>query len=138
VKTIIDSNPVNRYFLTFAYVLTVARFLCEAKSVEAEHQRIARIEAAKRAARDADEVAAYKLKLWFESHARHSFYESNGKISLRARSEGGTSGAPIRHSRISKLRAKLTEQQSVAGFHGTKYGRITSLPACAPYRRGVA
>jgi hypothetical protein len=120
-------------FLNLVYVATAARLLHEATSAAAERRSISRNAAAKMAARDADEVAGYKLHLWFKSHARHSFTESeDGKILLIRRS-GSISAA--RSKRSSPRIAP--NQHSAASFFGTKFGRISSLPATAPYRRGA-
>ena len=85
-----------KHSLNLIYILTAATLLLEAKSAAAERQRISRIESDKIVARDVDEVARYKLQLWFQQHARHSFYESDGKISLCARRDGVTAAAPTR------------------------------------------
>jgi hypothetical protein len=95
VKTNIDLDHVKQ-FLNLAYVITAATLLYKARVQAEEQNRISRNEAAKRAVRDAEEVAQYKLQLWFHQHARHSFYESDGKISLCARRDGATAAAPMR------------------------------------------
>jgi hypothetical protein len=85
-----------KHYLNVIYVLTTAALLYTAQSAAAESRRIARIEGAKIVARDAEEVARYKLQLWFQQHARHSFYEFDGKISLCARRDGATAAARMR------------------------------------------
>ena len=92
-----------KHSLNLIYFLTAATLLYEAASAATERRRLSRIEAAKRVARDADEVAQYTLQLWFQQHARHSFYESDGKISLCARRDGATAPAPMRKPTIQPL-----------------------------------
>jgi hypothetical protein len=111
VKTTPDIYHVKQ-FLNLAYVLTVARLAFDAAAAAAERNRISRNEAAKRAAHDADEVARYKFKLWFESHARHTFYDSpDGRISLRARHHGATAGTPSSRKKWIALRAENQRKQ---------------------------
>jgi hypothetical protein len=134
VKTTTNIFQVKQT-LNLICVFTAAKLLYAASSAAAESHRIARNEAAKRAARGAEEVAAYKRQLWFETHARHSFYESaDGKISLRARNDGNTFAAPMaKTAPVSTLEPEGINPR----LGGTKFGRIESLPATAPYRRGA-
>jgi hypothetical protein len=69
-------------------------------------------------AMDAAEVAAYRDRMWFEANAPHR----------RCAQTSGTKSSRQVH-------AKLCEKQASAKFFGTKFGRITSLPAL---RRGDA
>jgi hypothetical protein len=122
-----------KHFLNLVYVATAIR------AVEADNQ--AAITNAKKAI-VADEVRAYRDQMWFESHARHSFFESpDGKVHLCTRSAPQTDTAPYAsRRRVSPSRtvAKPREQNDRPPFYGTKYGRIQSLPTSAPYRRGAA
>lgn len=119
-----------KYSLNLIYVFTAATLLYKARSEAAERNRISRNEAAKRAAWDAEEIANYRGKLWFEAHARHSFYESaDGKISLRARNEGNTFAA-----RNTKKPCKPEPEGINLRCGGTKFG-AASYSSGAPYRR---
>jgi hypothetical protein len=121
-----------KHFLNLVYVATVIR------AVEAQDQDITD---AKKAI-VADEVRAYRDRMWFESHARHSFFESpGGKIFLCTRYAPQTDTAPYgsrRRVAPSRIVAKPREKNDLIPFYGTKYGRIQSLPATAPSRRGEA
>ena len=120
-----------KHFFNLAYLATFIR------AIEDEERAI--VDAKK--ALVADEIRAYRDRMWFESHARHSFFESpDGKIFLCTRSAAQTDTAPYgsrRRVAPSRIVAKPREQNNLIPFYRTKYGRIQSLPATAPYRRGA-
>jgi hypothetical protein len=125
-------------YLNLVYVATAIRAATAIRSAELENHAIAKARAEK-LTRD-DDIGAYRDRVWFESHARHSFVESAGRISLCRRS-GGISAAPLKseyHLWTWNSSRKGPKQYSSARFQGTKFGRIESLPTGAPYRRDDA
>jgi hypothetical protein len=121
-----------KYALNLIYILSAATLLHEANSGVAERNRISRNEAAKIAARDADEVAQYKDKLWFQAHARHTWDESSRGTFLLRRTDGSIAAA-----RNTKKPTTPEPEGINPRCGGTKYGR-PSFYNGAPYRRGAA
>ena len=118
-----------KHFLNLVYLTTLVRAIDAAKTVDASKQAVD----------DAAEVRAYKDRLWFESHARHSFFASaDGRIYLcrhHCPESGSISAASSRHSSS----RKAPKQDSSTRFYGTKLGRVSSLPPLtAANRRGAA
>jgi hypothetical protein len=124
-----------KHSLNLIYILTAATLLYEAASAAEERRRLSRIEAAKKATRDADDVASYKLKIWFESHARHTWDESSkGKFLLR-RTAGSIAAAPNREPGARSV-AEMYQGKAALLRGGTRLGR-PSFYNGAPYRRGA-
>ena len=108
-----------KHLLNLAYVVSVIKVIRDQQKPVDANQR----------ARGADEITAYRDRVWFESHARHTWCESTTGKLLLSRREGQVSAAPkSRRKDSANLRRRLREQRDTVQFFGTKFGRISSLP----------
>jgi hypothetical protein len=143
VKFYTESNPVNRYFLTFACVHAAARLMYEAKSAAVEQRVISRNEVAKRA-RDLADPAAERL--FRQCLPRSSHVDKAVLSAARDWSFGSSVHAHKRPSKSKPLTVEALAWDHPSFFRepsrpptnprlgGTKFGR-QSFSSGAPYRR---